>query len=212
MCNAFNHPSYCECGFGKDGLMRYSSFYNDTLTSELSAIASAFLLRSKDTRTLPNYRCNYCGSDVFFFQSHNGGKVLFDALGKPWPKHNCMGIEYLRKKSALQISCSQWMTIGGLTATPSHINGASIFSGVIALSGGDQSLIDLRFLMSDPILVKELYIDANAPKNITDPIEILVLLDDGRHEFHDAIISYISPYEMQDFSRKAPYKNQPKLI
>ena len=37
----------------------------------------------------PNAICPVCGESVFFYQSPNGGRVFFDALGWPWPKHPC---------------------------------------------------------------------------------------------------------------------------
>lgn len=37
----------------------------------------------------PNAICPVCGAGVFFYQSPNGGRVFFDALGRPWPKHPC---------------------------------------------------------------------------------------------------------------------------
>lgn len=37
----------------------------------------------------PNAICPVCGATVFFYQSPNGGRVFFDALGWPWPKHRC---------------------------------------------------------------------------------------------------------------------------
>jgi hypothetical protein len=39
--------------------------------------------------TNPNAVCPVCGDIVFFYQNHNGGRVFFDALGWPWPKHPC---------------------------------------------------------------------------------------------------------------------------
>ena len=32
--------------------------------------------------------CRYCHCAVFYVE-HNGGRVLFDKLGQPWPKHEC---------------------------------------------------------------------------------------------------------------------------
>ena len=32
--------------------------------------------------------CPICGEQVYFVQ-YNGGKVWFDELGTPWPKHSC---------------------------------------------------------------------------------------------------------------------------
>lgn len=37
----------------------------------------------------PNARCPVCGSSVYFYQSPYGGRVFFDELGPPWPKHPC---------------------------------------------------------------------------------------------------------------------------
>lgn len=37
----------------------------------------------------PNSSCPVCGVRVFFYQSPYGGRVFFDALGPPWPKHPC---------------------------------------------------------------------------------------------------------------------------
>lgn len=43
-----------------------------------------------DSYTHP-MRCKRCGKYVFFYQSENGGKVIFDDLGPPWPKHSHQG-------------------------------------------------------------------------------------------------------------------------
>lgn len=37
----------------------------------------------------PNAICPVCGAPVFFYQSEYGGRVFFDELGPPWPKHPC---------------------------------------------------------------------------------------------------------------------------
>jgi hypothetical protein len=37
----------------------------------------------------PNAHCPVCGEIVFFYQSPYGGRVYFDDLGWPWPKHPC---------------------------------------------------------------------------------------------------------------------------
>lgn len=37
----------------------------------------------------PDARCPECGAIVFFYQSPYGGRVFFDDLGWPWPKHPC---------------------------------------------------------------------------------------------------------------------------
>lgn len=37
----------------------------------------------------PNATCPVCGQGVYFIQAENGGRVYFDELGPPWPKHFC---------------------------------------------------------------------------------------------------------------------------
>ena len=37
----------------------------------------------------PNTRCPVCEAPVFFYKSPSGGRVFFDELGPPWPKHGC---------------------------------------------------------------------------------------------------------------------------
>ncbi len=37
----------------------------------------------------PNATCPVCGASVYFYQSPYGGRVFFDELGPPWPKHPC---------------------------------------------------------------------------------------------------------------------------
>jgi hypothetical protein len=44
--------------------------------------------------TNPNASCPECGERVFFYQSPYGGRVYFDELGPPWPKHPCTDQSY----------------------------------------------------------------------------------------------------------------------
>lgn len=37
----------------------------------------------------PNARCPICDASVFFYRSPNNGRVFFDDVGWPWPKHPC---------------------------------------------------------------------------------------------------------------------------
>ena len=37
----------------------------------------------------PNALCPVCGDRVYFFRCRNGGRVFFDDVGWPWPKHGC---------------------------------------------------------------------------------------------------------------------------
>jgi len=193
--------------------MRYSSHYDQTLESELHLLAQNYLSSSYGSKAIPNYQCKYCKQKVFFFRSSSGGKVLFDSLGKPWPKHNCLGIYYQQKQAALKISPNNWWSLSNLITMPLSELNHSIFSGVIPSKSGDtQNRVELEIEIEDPILVKEVYVDALAAHSIGKPLETLVLLDDGRHELHQSIPLQISSFQMEDLSGKKPYLNQPKLI
>jgi hypothetical protein len=37
----------------------------------------------------PNAVCPVCGEPVYFYLSPHGGRIFFDELGVPWPKHPC---------------------------------------------------------------------------------------------------------------------------
>ncbi len=52
-----------------------------------STVAKAF--QTVVSYVNPNAHCPVCGERVFFYQSPNGGRVFFDDLGWPWPKHSC---------------------------------------------------------------------------------------------------------------------------
>lgn len=51
--------------------------------------ASSSPFRSPKSYVIPNASCPVCGETVFFYQSPNGGRVFFDDLRWPWPKHAC---------------------------------------------------------------------------------------------------------------------------
>lgn len=84
MCNASNHPAYCQCGFGRKGGSAVDRGFRaipDLFPSGASQRVTSY--------THPNATCPVCGVAVFFYQSEHGGRVFFDELGPPWPKHPC---------------------------------------------------------------------------------------------------------------------------
>lgn len=85
MCNAWNHPVQCTCGWGGSGHQGKRSGTNNA--SNQWAIYWNFTRYSSYTN--PNASCPVCGAGVYFYQSPNGGRVFFDELGPPWPKHPC---------------------------------------------------------------------------------------------------------------------------
>lgn len=51
-----------------------------------------YFLRQFDTYDSfvnPNAKCPVCRATVFYYESPFGGRVFFDELGPPWPKHGC---------------------------------------------------------------------------------------------------------------------------
>lgn len=88
MCNAWNHPAYCPCGWGGVGHSgrsgnRQSSLFDfwPSGVPPISASVSSF--------TIPNASCPVCGESVFYYCNSHGSSVFFDELGPPWPKHPC---------------------------------------------------------------------------------------------------------------------------
>ena len=76
MCNAWNHPVGCHCGFG-----------GDTSSSHIR-----LCWRYRDEDFCHSTSCPACGAPVYFVR-HNGGSVWFDELGPPWDKHGCFADE-----------------------------------------------------------------------------------------------------------------------
>lgn len=104
MCNAFNHPIDCTCGFGGDGHLGSSSGFGlstiiesetnirptGDLTNTIRLLRKLNIDKWKyDSYLNPNAFCPVCGASVYFYQSPYGGRVFFDDLGPPWPKHPC---------------------------------------------------------------------------------------------------------------------------
>lgn len=81
-CNAWNHGSNCNCGWGG---AYYESNRN---TSNLLSTAGERFAQVK-AFVNPNAACPVCGAKVFYYCNSNGSSVFFDDLGWPWPKHAC---------------------------------------------------------------------------------------------------------------------------
>lgn len=72
----------------------------------------------------PNARCPVCGAEVYFYQSPYGGRVFFDELGPPWPKHPCTDNPRVREafstsKGRAGMLNPQWEEIGATRNTNS---------------------------------------------------------------------------------------------
>ncbi len=88
MCNAWNHSSYCTCGWGGAGhLGRPARNVHANHAMWPSGIPP--INGSISSVTIPNARCPVCGELVFYYCNEYGSSVFFDELGPPWPKHPC---------------------------------------------------------------------------------------------------------------------------
>lgn len=93
-CNGFNHPSDCMCDFRGGHSNFFGNLYTASRGSTLGpSRPSAELWASRDATydsfVNPNATCPLCGASVYYYQSPYGGRVYFDDLGSPWPKHPC---------------------------------------------------------------------------------------------------------------------------
>jgi hypothetical protein len=92
MCNAANHSYDCDCGFGRDtggGGRRWGSVSN--FTQNYSPPSFGWSRDSDGTVASyvnPNAHCPVCYASVYFYRSPYNGRVYFDELGWPWPKHH----------------------------------------------------------------------------------------------------------------------------
>lgn len=89
MCNAWNHPPGCRCGWGGEGHKGKSTGNPLGIILGGGFPGVPPIDKSFESYTIPNSSCPVCGDLVFFYQSPYGGRVFFDELGPPWPKHPC---------------------------------------------------------------------------------------------------------------------------
>lgn len=97
MCNSYNHSYDCTCGFGGYGHKGSSSGRGSGSSSGSLSSGNGwpqgprvtYDFSSFESYINPNARCPVCRAPVFFYQSPHGGRVFFDELGPPWPKHPC---------------------------------------------------------------------------------------------------------------------------
>jgi hypothetical protein len=93
MCNAYNHSFACDCGFDGDtggGVGRW--WHHESFVATLAPVSGGWAKDSRGTvesYVNPNAHCPVCGASVYFYRSPYDGRVFFDDLGWPWPKHRC---------------------------------------------------------------------------------------------------------------------------
>lgn len=100
MCNANNHSWSCVCGFGGEGHLGsggygYQGDAPDRVMSRTSVDYYEWPMRILATTTGRSLTfqtiCRYCGAEIYLYAHPNGGFAIFESLGSPWPKHECVG-------------------------------------------------------------------------------------------------------------------------
>lgn len=89
MCNAWNHPADCTCGWGGEGHLGSSVGFTGSPADPAGCYTDArglAWLHAHDVCRPTS--CPRCQRQVYFVR-HNGGSVWFDELGWPWPIHPC---------------------------------------------------------------------------------------------------------------------------
>lgn len=125
MCNAWNHPPGCSCGWGggnnsggyggglgflggRSSLSQFviptrSAFQFPPPSAARAAIGhQPTEIREAETRETT---CWWCGATVFYHTNGYGDCVLFDSLGAPWAVHRCWA-DYWDGQKALRQGCS----------------------------------------------------------------------------------------------------------
>ena len=89
----------------------------------------------------PNAKCPECGKQVFFYQSESGGKVYFDELGPPWPKHVCTD-NYRKTKVS-----SSWLSSGWKPCILKTYSSENGFLNITVINPVDESNKDMHMLI-----------------------------------------------------------------
>jgi hypothetical protein len=170
MCNAWNHPPGCRCGWGGE--------WHQPSTPVTGRVTS----RATDTRdfTRPT-TCPKCHAQVFFVQ-YNGGKMWFDELGPPWLKHDCFtdAIEGTRLRTALR----HRIQVSGISKAH-HID-SQLCLVIEATKLTSSTNITLR--LDDGRLVRREYRTARQPNNLVDRLAVLSRDGSGELRLSDLVV------------------------
>lgn len=95
-CNANNHSPGSDCGWGgatrTGDLGSYVPVRHIIVTPptpQQFIPADGKIWANSGVLDKPNAKCPVCGQPVYFVETLYGGRVFFDELGIPWPKHPC---------------------------------------------------------------------------------------------------------------------------
>jgi uncharacterized Zn-finger protein len=103
MCNAWNHPPGCDCGWGgvNYGTHGYGNLLSPSLGDVINRSRNSNILKDEEAETFP-VSCPWCGASVFYHTNGFGDSVYFDSLGYPWQVHECFKRYWENKKALLK--------------------------------------------------------------------------------------------------------------
>lgn len=137
MCNAWNHSLSCTCGWGGEGARGGGGGQRYLAESGLTKFTDLIRIRYRQEARAyvnPNAKCPVCGVPVYFYQSPEGGRVFFDHLGKPWPKHPCTNSapsRFVRVDllgiGRIEMKPSDWMPFICNAIHPAPLLGAGVY-------------------------------------------------------------------------------------
>lgn len=100
----------------------------------------------------PSARCPICGASVYFYKSPFGGKVYFERLGPPWPKHPCTSGSAISKKTH---AFPAWQEDSWLPLTHATIREESAVRQIYSISGVVTNRECSFFFRSEEIVMAE---------------------------------------------------------
>ena len=169
-CNAWNHPPNCNCGWGGDTGGGFGTTWPQAPAVRLFNNSWPTV---KMSITVPNASCPVCGAPVFFYESFSGGRVFFDELGPPWPKHPCTDNDAgrtgdrpirtanLSPANGTREHIPQWRVLGWIVLDQASISSMPNYSVVRGNNSDNGSKVILgvtehiRCTDNDPILVRK---------------------------------------------------------
>lgn len=117
MCNAWNHHPDCTCGWGGEGHLGIRG------TGSYPAESRSWSISDTEKPLTHSTTCWWCGAEVFFHRDENGGCVLFDFLGPPWPIHDCW--EDHARRHSISSGVESEMRVLGFNGTSYKFKGVS---------------------------------------------------------------------------------------
>ncbi|HEY9852831.1 MAG TPA: hypothetical protein V6D28_25385 [Leptolyngbyaceae cyanobacterium] len=100
MCNAWNHPPGCNCGWRGRGGGNGRGIYTSLFSSPSKAASDENDYERSETYPT---QCWWCGAFVFYHTNGYGDSVLFDSLGYPWEIHSCWETHWQTEKDRRRV-------------------------------------------------------------------------------------------------------------